>query len=234
MRAFAYLAYLAAGLPLALCGLMALRGKDPKPLTWILSAGFFVSVLADSLGRSMQDAHLNNWWVTYAYPPIQYGLFLIALIRRGLVLGLVLGLVALMAVASILQGPLTAPEAVVQAAGAALVGFFVLSSPSGKQRRAIATYCLGTIPWLMLMAALPLSSAVWILAWVLYQVTRIVAIGLMASAILSPEDASGSRPDQTDLGQSGRPWTVSRGRGRGPAPPPQSQAQGRVRRVASR
>jgi hypothetical protein len=206
-------------LPLAFCALQYLRHRDAEPNAWLLSAAFAVSFLADQVGDRLAAYHVNNWWVTFVYTPIQFGLFVAIVTRRFPVQITSVFLLGLVGILSFIRGPVTEPETMVHVIGGLLVGWLAFDSkPMAPYRTAILIYGLATVPFLGAMAVIPWESAWWLPMWGGSQLMRLLALAFMVRAIwtaptLRLEVADGPRTRQAAAGHR-PPVRVADGRHR--------------------
>lgn len=157
--------------------------RTVSPEAWLIVAGFFVSFIADTVGYSLAAMGRNTWWLTYVYVPLQFGIWITALTRSRAVRWVgVLGLLAI-AGSSLLRGPLTVPETVVQVGAGLGVAWLAWGIPA-PYRPALLLYCLGAVPFLVGMAVLPMQHPGWLWVWVGYQSVRLLAVGFMVRALL--------------------------------------------------
>jgi len=181
-----YLSYWSSTLPLLACAVLYLLHRHPSTDAWLLSAAFFVSFIADSLAAALAVQHLNNWWLSYAFAPLQFGLLLYVVSIRNDVRNVALIGLFLLAIASATRGTLNAPETFVKVVGGAVVGLLILEGPIRRYRGPVLLYCMGAIPWLLAMGAVPREQPAWFWLWAAYLVTRILALGWMVRALTRP------------------------------------------------
>jgi hypothetical protein len=181
-------AHWAALLPLIVCVVLALRRQLAAPEAVLLACAFAVSFIAEQGGRALALQGINNWWISYVAYPIQFGLFAALLTDRP-VRSVAVAAVFLMAVVSALRGTLGAPETLVQVCGGALVGFFALEHKRlAPYRAALLTYCIATIPFLLVLGFLqPNASGFWIVSWLAYQAIRVFALLMVGRALFVTE-----------------------------------------------
>lgn len=171
-------------LPLAVCAIQYLRHREPEPNAWLLSASFAVSFLADQVGARLQAHHVNNWWVSFVYTPIQFGLFAAIVTRRFPVQIMSVFLLGLVGLLSFIRGPVTEPETMVHVIGGLLVAWLAFDSqPMAKYRTAILVYGLATAPFLVSLAVIPWGSAWWLPVWGGFQLMRLLALAFMVRAL---------------------------------------------------
>jgi hypothetical protein len=181
-----YLSYWSSILPLLACAVLYLVKRPASSDAWLLSAAFFVSFIADSLAAALAQQGINNWWLSYAFAPLQFGLLLYVVSARTDVRNVALIGLLLLAIASVTRGTLDAPETFVKVIGGALVGLLVLHGPVRRFRGPVLLYCMGAIPWLLAMGAVPREQPAWFWLWVAYLITRITALGWMVRALTRP------------------------------------------------
>src|SRR5688500_4321128 len=156
-----YLSYWGSILPLLACAVLALLGRARSADAWLLSAAFFVSFIADSLAAALAVQGTNNWWRSYAFAPLQVGLLLYVVSTRGDVRNVALIGLMLLAVVSVARGTLEAPETFVKVIGGAVVGLLIIEGPVRRFRGPVLLYCMGAIPWLLAMGAIPRERPAW-------------------------------------------------------------------------
>jgi len=185
--ALSYLSYWSSTAPLLVCAVLWCLRRNPTEEAWLLSAAFFVSFIADSLGAVLALRGINNWWLSYAFAPLQFGLLIWTVAEQRPVRNVALIGLLLLAAVSAVRGTLDAPETFVKVIGGAVVAVLVLEGPMVRRYRGpVLLYCLGAIPWLLAMGAIPRERPLWLYVWVGYLVTRIVALGWMVQVVNTP------------------------------------------------
>lgn len=168
------------------------RQRHPsQPVDWLggmLGAVMLISVVADLGMRWLTKfGASNNWWVEYAYVPLQYALMFWAIAERrtlrwsGVVVILVLGLFVAV------KGPLTKPETITQGVGGLLIGALALLSPQlDRYRGPIAVYfglrAVLMIPLWVTWSIPPTST--WGEWYMVNHAIRALALGWMAWVIV--------------------------------------------------
>lgn len=182
--ALSYLSYWGSVLPLVACAVLRILKRDPKPDAWLLSAGFFVSFLADSLAALLAIRGINNWWLSYVFAPLQFGILIAVVAQRREVRTVALTGLLILGLVSALRGTLDSPETLVKVVGGLLVGWLIIDIPTLKRFRIpVLLYCVASIPWLLAMGAVPRIEPVWLWLWAGYLLTRILALGWMTVAL---------------------------------------------------
>ena len=191
-----------AALPLVACFVASWRHDDPPPDIWILAVGFAVSTMADTLARDFARQGLNTWWLSYLWAPIQVGIWILAVARHRTAQGVFLVGLLLLAVASLVRGPDSSPETVVQVFGYGVLGYLVWGRTDLPHRRAIQSYLLGTMPFTLLMTAVPRDVTWWAWVWAAYQGVRVVALSGLTIGIL---EGRRGEPIHPTVGEGWRP-----------------------------
>lgn len=178
---FEVVAHQAALLPLATLLYLTMRHRKEYGITWwLIAAGLAVSWIADTMTR-MIDWRL----MTYLYPPFQFGLIYLALLRRHpYILLKILSGMTLLALISLAYGPLNAPEVPTQMVASILVVMFIWNrSDLGLIREGLCVYFgLGLILWAT-CAFTVAAPDVFLLAWFGYQIARLVGLTLVTTAV---------------------------------------------------
>lgn len=205
-----YAGYYAAAVPLAVCVWLGFRTKDRDPSrdAWLLSLGFFISFMADTIAHPLAQAGLNTWWLSYVYAPVQFALFVAVVAQHRTLRSIVLVGVVLLAIQSVWRDTLHSPETFVRVTGGVLVCFLLWGVQTLRCYRApLWIYCGLTFPLLLAMGNLPTTDPRWLWIWAGYQLLRVTALALMTWTLVRKEVAYGGprkfqsgRPDQFSLG----------------------------------
>lgn len=175
------IAHWAAVLPILACMWGLARDRPPRADAWFLAAAFGVSWVQDQVGSVIQAQHLNTWWLSYLFAPVQTIMFLLALLEHRAMRIVAISAIGSLAILSALRGPMTEPETVVEVTGCFAIAFVAVHH---RRRKAVWTYCLGTLPAILAMAMLPITSTAWIGAWIVYQSARVLGLGIMTWLIV--------------------------------------------------
>jgi len=174
-------------IPLAACGVVWLWRWFVPPNAVLLSLGFAVSFLADLTGKALAEQHVNSWFLSFLWPPIQLAIWWAVIAQRDRVRWAgVLGILAAGAL-SMIQGPLTGLELVVRGLGAIIVTILAFKTV-GFERYRLAILVTGSamLVFGIPMKVVPNTLPVWLWVWGGFQAMRLVALLLMARAILFP------------------------------------------------
>jgi hypothetical protein len=171
--------------PLVACAVMTHRKQTVDPVLWLLAAGLAVSFLADQIALRMALAGQPNTWISLIWAPIQFGLLVAVLTPTRRLRWIALVALAVVALGGVVQSSGGA-EVVVQVIGGGMVAGLVLAYPV-PGRQPLMLYGLGTVPGLLLFAALPPGSLGWTVGWLAYQAVRVVALLWMVRVVLTPE-----------------------------------------------
>jgi len=178
--------YWSSVVPLFVCLILWASGKNPIQEAWLISAAFLVSFVADSFAAVLALQGANNWWLSYLFAPLQFGLLIAAVTERRDVRTVALIGLGMMAVVSLTRGTLDSPETFVKVIGGAVVGLLVFDGAARRYRVPLLLYCLATAPWLLAMGAVPREHVAWLWIWAAYLLTRIAALGWMARVLVRP------------------------------------------------
>jgi hypothetical protein len=169
---------------LVACALAVLSGKTPSTGAVLLSVGFAVSFVTDSLSMVLLRAGLPNLWPSYIGTPIQFAL-LIHVVGPGPYPRALAAFLVLLAVVTISRGQFSTPETVVHSMNGAWVALVAWRSPRViDYRDPIILYCAGTIPFLLILGMHEPAPGLWMRAWAAYQGVRVMALAFMAVLLL--------------------------------------------------
>lgn len=184
-RVIAELGHFAPLVPMLMCVVLQIFGRNPSPHAWLLTCAFFVSFISDQIAAVTSGFNL---WLFYFYAPLQLGLVAAVLAPTLKVRAITIAPILIAAGISIAfsQG-FANVEYLTQVIGGLVIVYLMknLRLQISWYALPLTVYFVLTIPPLLVMGyTTPALSGPWFNAWATYQGLRVLALVLMAGVLV--------------------------------------------------